>query len=286
MLAIVVGVVLGRSGRDEAIAPNTTQQEAETRTTAAASGLPETSDYHSLLVSPTDTKQVLLGTHGGLYESVDGGRNWEFAELEDQDAMNLARADGNVVWAAGHDVLARSSDGGRTWEDVRPDGLPGLDVHGFAIDPQDPDRLYAAIAGVGLFRSADGGSTFEAVPTEVGGAVMALAVTRDGRILAGDMQRGLVLSENGGKTWRVALRVGVMGLAVNPEDGKRVLMAGTEGVSLSENGGRTWRPTLSLSPGAGPVAWAPSDPDLAYVVGFDQTLYTTTDGGFTWQPVV
>jgi photosystem II stability/assembly factor-like uncharacterized protein len=42
---------------------------------------------------------------------------------------------------------------------------------------------------------------------------------------------------------------------------------------------------MPLPDGAGPVAWAPSDRNLAYVVGFDRTLYKTTDGGANWQPV-
>src|SRR3989304_1769214 len=40
----------------------------------ASEGLPATSDYHSLLVSPDDPQRLLLGTHQGLYNSSDGGR--------------------------------------------------------------------------------------------------------------------------------------------------------------------------------------------------------------------
>jgi hypothetical protein len=42
---------------------------------------------------------------------------------------------------------------------------------------------------------------------------------------------------------------------------------------------------LSLEQGAGPVAWAQSEPSTAYVVGFDRMLYTTTDSGRSWRPV-
>nr|MBA2537835.1 hypothetical protein [Actinomycetota bacterium] len=121
---------------------------------------------------------------------------------------------------------------------------------------------------------------------DVGAAVMALALTPRGRLLAGDMQRGLLVSDDDGKRWRVTLPVGVMGLAVNPSDGKRVLLAATDGLALSRDGGTTWKQVLALSPGAGPVAWAPSEPSIAYAVGLDAILYTTTDGGLTWQPVV
>ena len=125
---------------------------------ATAAALPNTSDYHSLLVAPNAPDQLVLGTHQGLFRSTDGGRSWAQAELVNQDAMNLARASGRTVWAAGHGVLARSSDGGNNWQDVQPRGLPpSLDVHGFAVD-SDSGRLWAAVAGQGLYRSDDDGS--------------------------------------------------------------------------------------------------------------------------------
>src|SRR5207244_10760202 len=123
-------------------------------------------------------------------------------------------------------VLAKSTDGGRTWVDVRPSGLPTLDVHGFAVDPRRPNRLYAAVAGQGLYRSTDNGVSFTPVSKQVGGAVMALAVTPSGDSLCGDMQQGLLVSRDGGKTWRRILAAQLMGLALNPRDPKRVLAAG------------------------------------------------------------
>jgi len=198
--------------------------------------------------------------------------------------MNLARGRGGVVWAAGHNVLARSLDGGSTWEDVRPSGLEGLDVHGFAVDPHNRDTLYAAIAGQGLFRSSDGGQSFSLVSRDVGPGVMALAVTPDGRLLAGEMQQGLMISADGGRSWQLGLEASLMGLALNPDDPERVLATGP-GVLISTDGGDNWRQGLELDYGAGPVAWSPSDPNVAYTVGFDRTLYRTKDGGETWQPV-
>jgi len=249
----------------------------------ATGGLPNTSDYHSLLVAPTDARALLLGTHQGLYRSADGGRSWAFEGLSGQDAMNLARPSNRVVWVAGHEVFAKSGDGGQTWQGVRPDGLPSLDVHGFAVDPRNQQVLYAAIANQGLFRSRNGGRSFTLLSHDVGPAVMALAITPDGRILAGDMQQGLMISRDG-TTWTRALEAQLMGLAVNPSKPKLVLASG-RGIIRSTDGGRTWKQTLKLPDGAGPVAWAASAPRVAFVVGFDRTLYKTTDTGVSWQPV-
>jgi photosystem II stability/assembly factor-like uncharacterized protein len=259
-------------GPNEAVAP-------------PATGLPKTPDYHALSVDPTDPNKLLLGTHVGIYESRNGGRSWTFLQLEGDDAMNFARASGQTVWTAGHNVLARSTDGGTTWADVRPDGLPSLDIHGFAVDPKDPSRMYAAVAGEGLFGSTDGGTSFRLLSTDVGPGVFGLAIGYNGRIFAADPEEGVFASDDGGRSWDSVTRELSVGVAVSPEDPDTVLAAGQPGVLLSRDGGKTWQTVLSLRDGAGPVAWAPSDPKIGYAVGFDRKLYRTADGGASWQPV-
>jgi photosystem II stability/assembly factor-like uncharacterized protein len=248
-------------------------------------GLPHTPDYHSLLVDATDADRVLLGTHVGIYETMDGGRRWTFAGLEGEDAMNLVAISESTIWVAGHEVLKRTTDAGANWQDVRPDGLPGLDIHGFAADPrfQDGSILYAAVAGEGLYRSEDGGESFEQVSKGVGPAVYGLTVTAGGRLFAAE-QRGVFASDDDGRTWRVVLEEEVVGVAARPGEGDTILATGS-GIFRSTDGGRTWDKVQEISEGAWPVAWAPSDPERAYVVGFDRELYRTTDAGATWQVV-
>jgi hypothetical protein len=277
VVAVIVGVAVMKS--DGGAQAPASQEPAE-----LPAGLPETPDYHSLAVNPSNPNRLLLGTHDGLYSSTDGGKRWQAQGLDGQDAMNLARVGEGTFWTAGHYVFAKSTDGGRSWISVSPMGLPSLDLHGFAVDPRNPNRLYAAVAGQGLFRSDDGGRRFAPVSAEVGGAVMALAVMPSGAILAGDMQQGLLLSRDGGVTWRRVLRAQLMGLAVNPRDPDRLLAAG-KSILLSTNGGRTWQQRLGLPEGAGPVAWSRSNPRIAYVVSFDRTLYRSIDGGKTWSAV-
>lgn len=280
LLAAAVGLIVWRVGGGDG------GQPAGSNFTRAQASLPNTPDYHSLLVSPTDSQRIWLGTHVGLYQSTDGGQSWTEVGLGGQDAMNLARVKkSGTIWAAGHNVLAKSNDGGASWADAQPEGLPSLDVHGFAADPRDAQRLWAAVAGQGLFRSADGGRSFSVVSRRVGPGVMALAVNPAGRVLAGEMEQGLMVSEDEGRTWRNVLSEGVMGLAVNPRTPNRIVATSGSGISLSTDSGMTWRLVAPLGSGAGPVAWAPSRPKVGYVVGFDRVLYKTADGGESWRTV-
>ncbi len=273
VLAAVGAFVLGKTqaqGPTEQIAP-------------PARGLPLTPDYHSLYVDPANSRHLLLGTHVGIYESRDGGVTWVAGPLGGRDAMNIVRAPDGTFWVAGHNVLERSDDGGRTWTDVHPDGLPHLDLHGFAVDPRG--HLYAAASGSGLYRSADDGSSFEQVSDEVGAGAYGLVAKDDGILLAAEPGRGLLRSEDAGKSWRVALAAPMLRLGASPSVAGLVLATG-ERIWRSEDEGKTW--THGFDPGSAlePVAWGTGAPGVVYTITPEtRTLYRSSDGGKTWEPV-
>jgi photosystem II stability/assembly factor-like uncharacterized protein len=70
----------------------------------------------------------------------------------------------------------KTTDGGKGWHEVNR-GLGGVDVHGLAIDPRDPQKLHAAVRdkGEGIFRTTDGGATWVRVDDGPGGEVKVLA---------------------------------------------------------------------------------------------------------------
>ena len=124
-------------------------------------------------------------TGGGVWKTTDGGLNWQnisdgFFNVGSIGAVEVAPSDPNVVYAgtgsgcprgniSPGDGIYKSTDGGRTWKHV------GLEQSGaiarMAIDPADPDRVYAAVLGNpfgpseerGVFRTKDGGATWEKV---------------------------------------------------------------------------------------------------------------------------
>jgi photosystem II stability/assembly factor-like uncharacterized protein len=244
--------------------------------------VPKASDYHSLLILPPGTETLLLGTHQGLFRSTDGGRTWHTSGLAGEDAMNLVHA-GSTILMGGHNVFAESSDGGRSWRHFRPAGLPSLDVHGLAADPRAPNVVYAQVAGIGLYRSTDGGFSFRLVSLDVNGAMMQVAVSPAGGLIVGDMSRGIWLSKTGHKWLHTATGM-VMGVAVDPRDARRIVATG-RGIAISSDGGKSWSAALRSKVMFGPVAWASNQPGLVYAVGYDRSLWRSVNSGSTWRRV-
>ena len=81
---------------------------------------------------------------------------------------------------------------------------------------------------------------------------------------------------NGGKM--------VMEYAVQPGDSKKILMS-SDGIMVSDDGGKTWRLAMKSTVMFGPIAFAPSAARTAYAVGFDNSLWRTDDAGKTWKKV-
>ena len=120
---------------------------------------------HSLRQSPHDPKVFFAATGGdGALWSADRGLTWtrlagistertlHIGEFDPRDARRLVYCG----WGAGVQV---SADGGKTWLD-RTAGLPKREVWKVAIDPDLPDRIYAAPYMEPLFASDDFGRTW------------------------------------------------------------------------------------------------------------------------------
>jgi photosystem II stability/assembly factor-like uncharacterized protein len=122
--------------------------------------------------------------NGGVWKSDDYGRTWrpvfDGQPTQSIGAIAVAPANPNIVYVASGEGLLRpdlsvgdgiykSIDAGKTWTHL---GLrDGQQIPALAIDPRDPDRLFAAVLGHpygpneerGIFRSTDGGQTWQRV---------------------------------------------------------------------------------------------------------------------------
>src|SRR5205809_5672595 len=193
--------------------------------------------------------------NGGVFKSTDAGRTWQ-PIFDDQPtasvgAIAVSISNPNVVYVGSGEGLHRpdlsvgdgiykSADAGKTWMHL---GLrDAQQIAQLAVDPKNPDRMFVAVAGHpygpneerGVYRSLDGGKTFEKVlyrdenvgasdvqidPANPQIVYAALWESREGPwengVFNGEAG-GILKSTDGGKTWRQLTKV----LPVNIDQAK------------------------------------------------------------------
>jgi photosystem II stability/assembly factor-like uncharacterized protein len=147
----------------------------------------------------------------------------------------------------GHNIL-RSNDGGRSWEPIHS-GLETLSVHAFALDPGDPQLLYAGTVEA-VYGSIDGGQSWQSYPlADRALTTFSLLVDpADPALLYAGTTAGVYRSTDQGQTWEscgtedLGATVTAMAMAFNPS-GHQTLYAGTEhhGLFRSTNAGDDWQ---------------------------------------------
>jgi len=251
-------------------------------------GMPTGEHVHSLAV--TADGGLLLGLHGGLYRSDDGAR-WELLGLSGEDAMVIATAgDGEPVFVAGHEVLNRSDDGGATFSPLTPPDLPGMDIHGFAQSPADPQAVYAFVVGHGLFASRDAGETWQprasidSIPQDVFG--LALTGSDGDKVVMVGPESGVHRSVDGGRSFERVFEVPSGAVAVDEKAPEAVWVLTATGLARSDDAGATWEISSTLDGVEGqPVALAADGEELWLVTEQPRALYRSDDTGGSWQMV-
>lgn len=247
-----------------------------------------TEDFHSLAFSPTEPETVFFGHHQGLLVSRNGGRDWEPTTLNNTDAMALAfpSSEPQRMYAAGHDVFFKSTNGGKSWESISTD-LPGLDIHGFTVDPENANHVYAHVVGFGIFGSQDGGSTWTLLSDSAPPSTFNLAMGENSETLyaaAGDA--GLWQSQDGGHIWNSIPNTpdkGAIAVTYVPVNGRFYVstLGDLQGLYVSDDHGQSWK-SAGLTGLFLAIAISPLDPDHILTVNADGEVFASRDGGLTW----
>jgi len=247
-----------------------------------------TADFHSLAFSLTEPETVFFGHHGGMLMSLNGGKDWESTTLNNADAMALAFpfSDPQTMYAAGHDVFFKSTNAGQTWESVGTN-LPGTDIHGFTVDPENANQVYAHVVGFGIFGSRDGGKTWTLLSSSIPGSTFNLSVGADAVTLyAAAGEAGLWVSKDSGQTWSRLPEIPDAGAIavtyVRASDRLYVTTLGSAaGLYSSEDGSQTWT-FAGLGGTILAFAVSPLDPKHIVAVNDQGEVFASRDGGVSW----
>ncbi len=162
---------------------------------------------------PWNTYPPSNGPGSGLYRSDDGGDTWKAvaggfpSEKLGRVGIAFAPSAPRRVYAlvdAKEGGLYASADGGATWSRVSADRRiweRGWYFGGVAVDPKDPDTVYAC--DVTVYRSTDGGREFLPIKGAPGGDdyhQLWIDPSEPRRMILGTDQ-GAVVSVDGAKTW-------------------------------------------------------------------------------------
>ena len=237
--------------------------------------------------------------NGGVWKTDDFGRTWtpifDSQPTQSIGAIAVAPSDPNIIYVSSGEGLARpdlslgdgiykSTDAGQTWTHL---GLrDGQGIPSLAVDPRDPNRVFAAVLGHpyganeerGIFLSVDGGQSWQKTlykNEDTGGSAVEIDPSNPDVVYAG--------------LWQVRLGPWEDANGYNGTGG---------GLFKSADAGKTWRPlTNGLPKGVIQinVAIAPSQSSRLYAavaskrneasLGSDLGVYRSDDGGENWQQI-
>ncbi|MGE5326544.1 MAG: WD40/YVTN/BNR-like repeat-containing protein [Deltaproteobacteria bacterium] len=274
---------------------------------------------------------------GGVWKTDDAGRTWkpifDSASIASIGSLAVAPSNPDIIYVGTGEADMRSDisygngmyktiDGGKTWKHI---GLEDTRQIGrVIIDPKNPDVVFVAALGHaygpnaerGVFRSTDGGQTWQKVlfKDEDTGAVDLAFDPRNSKIIFAALWQtrrppwnvyppskgpgsGLYKSSDGGNTWEhltglglPSAAVGRIGIAIAPSTPDRMYLvvdAKEGGIYRSDDAGNNWSRMTSDSRVwertwyFGVITVDPHNADTVYVPSI--AMYRSTDGGRTFE---
>lgn len=253
---------------------------------------PRLEHVHGIAVDSANPERLLIATHHGLLELVDGRLLARVGTSQD-DLMGFTPhpTDPATYFSSGHPAgggnlgFQKSTDGGVSWQKVS-DGVGGpVDFHSMTVSMANPDLLYGFYRL--LQRSTDGGRMWEVAK----GAVRPISLSTDPKresVVYAATDSGIMVSEDRGDSWRSlssALEGGAASVIAFDPAGEYALAYSLKlgGLGKSADGGATWQKIDEEFNGEAVLYIAYSrDGSRVYALTEKDSLYASTDKGETW----
>lgn len=273
----------------------------------------------------TEDEALSAGTFAGLeFRSIGpafmSGRISDIEILPDDPSTWIVVVGSGGVW--------KTENAGTTWTPIFDDtGIYSIGT--VTVDPSTPHTIWVGTGentgsrhagyGDGIYRSRDGGQTWENMGLEASEHISEIIIHPDdsntiwvaaqGPLWSSGGERGLYKSTDGGETWTLKLSgdewTGVTDLLIDPRNPDRLVAAtwqrhrtvaaymgaGPEsGIHVSDDGGETWREVTTGLPsgnmGKIGLAISPQNPDVVYAAIETNRrqggVYRSTDRGESW----
>src|SRR5881398_713467 len=267
----------------------------------------------------------------GIYKSSDGGETWTNAGLPKSERIAqivVSPKNGDSVFASVPGALwsdsadrglYRTTDGGKNWELALKGSNSSTGCSTVAIDPKDPNVMFAALwdfrrkgwtfrsggdgpnapSGSGLFRSSDGGNTWNEITAEnskgfpkkpYGRIAVAIAPSNSKRVYAfvESTDSGLFVSDDGGSAWGKRDKSQWMvwrpfyfaNLIVDPKNPDRLFKTGGSMI-VSEDAGKSFAAVGGMHGDVHCVWIDPTNPQTVFA-GDDGGMWYSYNGGSKW----
>lgn len=211
-------------------------------------GPPQGVDAMQQAIPLADPDRRYVAGHDVFQVSNDGGQTWDApsTNLPSLDIHGFAAAPSDPDRLYAFEVVTTSfyasADGGATWKArVMPLG-ERAGMMPIAVAGDDPDHLYAGVAGK-IAESSDGGQTWQEA-SDPGGMIVGLAVDlTDSNVLYVTTSEGFKKRGHDGSWTTLPITPDglLLAVAVHPSDTERIAVVDQQGnFYRSDDGGRTW----------------------------------------------
>ena len=219
---------------------------------------PSGGDVRALEVDPSNPDRFYFGTlDGQIYTSTDAGRTWRLLVNFNRprlfvDHILVDPRNSKVLYVATHrhkdpGGFFKSVDGGLTWRES-PE-LKNEALHSLTQSERDPNILITGTFN-GIFRSADSGETWTALPTQNTPGLVhveSLAIDpRDSNVIYAGTWYLPYKSTDGGRSWRI-IKNGIIddsdifAINIDPRNANHVIASACSGIYETRDAGENWR---------------------------------------------